>query len=60
MVVIDGCEVGCAKGVLEQAGVLLRSYLVITEMGICKNKDMHLQRKEIDRVKQAVQDLRGK
>jgi uncharacterized metal-binding protein len=38
-VVIDGCEVGCAKGVLEQAEVPLRGYLVITALGIDKNKE---------------------
>jgi uncharacterized metal-binding protein len=58
LVVIDGCEIGCAKGVLEQAGVPVRSYLVITALGIDKNKDLYLQRQEIDRVKQAVQGLR--
>jgi uncharacterized metal-binding protein len=60
LVVIDGCEVGCAKGVLEQAGVPLRSYLVITDLGIGKNQDMNLKRGEIERVKQAVKDLQGK
>jgi len=60
LVVIDGCEIGCAKGVLEQAGVPLRSYLVITELGIGKNKDMHLKREEIDRVKQALKELQSK
>jgi uncharacterized metal-binding protein len=54
LVVIDGCEVGCAKGVLAQAEVPLRSYLVITDLGIDKNKDMNLKREEIDRVKEAV------
>jgi uncharacterized metal-binding protein len=58
LVVIDGCEVGCAKGVLEQAEVPLRSYLVITDhLGIAKNKDMNLKREEIDLVKRAVKDL---
>lgn len=60
LVVIDGCEIGCAKGVLAQAEVPLRSYLVITELGIGKNKEMNLQRAEIDRIKQAVKDLHGK
>ena len=55
--VIDGCEVGCAKGVLEQAEVPLRNYLVITALGIDKNKDMNLKREEIDRVKEAVRRL---
>ena len=57
LVVIDGCEVGCAKGVLEHAEVPLRSYLVITDLGIDKNKDMNLKREEIDRVKEAVRRL---
>ncbi len=60
LVVIDGCEIGCAKGVLEQAGVPLRSYLVITDLGIGKNKDMNLQREEIERVKQTVKDVHDK
>jgi uncharacterized metal-binding protein len=59
LVVIDGCEIGCAKGILEQAEVPLRSHLVITDLGITKNKDMNLKREEIDRVKQAVKDLPG-
>ncbi|MEW6659782.1 MAG: putative zinc-binding protein [Thermodesulfobacteriota bacterium] len=57
LVVIDGCEVGCAKGVLEQAEVPLRGYLVITALDIDKNKDMNLKREEIDRVKEAVRRL---
>ena len=60
LVVIDGCEIGCAKGVLEQAEVPLCSYLVITELGIGKNKDMNLKREEIDRVKEAAKYLHGK
>jgi uncharacterized metal-binding protein len=59
LVVIDGCPVGCAKGVLEHAEVPLRTYLVITDLGIDKNKDMNLKREEIDRVKQAVRQLQA-
>jgi uncharacterized metal-binding protein len=57
LVVIDGCSVGCAKGVLEQADVPLRGYLVITDLGIDKNKDLNLKREEIDQVKEAVHRL---
>jgi uncharacterized metal-binding protein len=57
MVVIDGCEVACAKGVLEQAGVPVRGYLVLTAMGIEKNKNLALNREEVEKVKQAVRDL---
>jgi uncharacterized metal-binding protein len=59
LVVIDGCSVGCAKGVLEQAEVPLRGYLVITDLGIDKNKDMNLKRDEIDQVKAAVRQLQA-
>ncbi len=59
LVVIDGCSMGCAKGVLEQAEVPLRSYLVVTDLGIEKNKDMDLKRDEIDRVKEAVRRLQA-
>jgi uncharacterized metal-binding protein len=59
LVVIDGCEIGCAKGVLEQAQVPLRGYLVITALGIDKNKDLNLKREEIDQVKEAVRRLQA-
>lgn len=54
MVAIDGCEIGCAKANLEQADVPLKSYLVLTELGIEKNKDFNLKRDEIDKVKVAT------
>jgi uncharacterized metal-binding protein len=57
LVVIDGCEVACAKGVLEQAEVPVRGYLVLTEMCIEKNKNLNLNREEVEKVKQAVRDL---
>lgn len=59
LTVIDGCEVGCAKKVLEHAEVPLRGYLVITNLGIDKNKDMNLKREEIDGVKEAVRKLQS-
>lgn len=59
LVVIDGCSVGCAKGVLEQAEVTLRAYLVVTDLGIDKNKDMDLKRDEINQVKEAVRRLQA-
>ena len=54
MVAIDGCEVGCAKAILGQADVPLKSYLVLTELCIEKNKDFNLKRDEIDKVKAAI------
>lgn len=57
MVVIDGCEVGCAKAVLDQAQIPLKNYIVITDEGFEKNKDLSLERADIDRVKTAVEQV---
>jgi uncharacterized metal-binding protein len=59
LVVIDGCDMGCAHGVLEQAEIPIKNYLVVTNLGITKNKNMQLVREEVDRVKQAVRNLCG-
>lgn len=54
MVVIDGCDVGCSRGILAQAEVPLKNYLVLTEMGIEKNKNFALDPRDIEKVKQTV------
>lgn len=56
MVVIDGCSVACAKATFEQADVPLRGYLVITDLGIEKNKDFNLKPEDLARVKQAIRE----
>lgn len=59
MVAIDGCPVGCAKAILEQAKVPLKNHIVITELGIEKNKNLGLKAEDITRVKSAVFDTCG-
>lgn len=59
MVAIDGCQVGCAKAILEQAQVPLKNYIVLTQEGIEKNKHLKLSRSDIDRVKSAVKKAIG-
>ena len=54
MVAIDGCQVGCAKAILEAAGVPLERYLVLTDLGIEKNKDFNLKAADLKAVKEAV------
>jgi uncharacterized metal-binding protein len=54
MVVLDGCDVGCSRGILAQAEVPLKNYLVLTDMGIEKNKNFTLDPNDIEKVKQAV------
>ena len=56
-VAIDGCRVGCAKAIQENAQVPMQHYLVITDEGIEKNKNFNLQRTDIDRVKAEVQRM---
>jgi uncharacterized metal-binding protein len=54
MVAIDGCQLGCAKAILQQAEVPLKHYLVLTDEGIEKNKNFKLERADIEKVKSAV------
>ena len=56
MVVIDGCSLGCAKASLEKADVPMKSYLVLTDLGIEKNKDLNLKPEEVLKVKEAVKE----
>lgn len=60
VVVIDGCPMGCAKAILEDIHVPLKHYLVITDEGIEKNKNLQLERSDIDRVKAAVKRIADK
>ena len=58
LVAIDGCQVGCAKAILDQAGIAPARYIVLTDNpGIEKNKDFDLKRDDIDQVKSAVKAL---
>ena len=59
MVAIDGCEIGCARTILEHAEVPIKRHLVLTGLGIEKNKDFNLKREEIDRVKEAMKKACG-
>jgi len=54
MLAIDGCEVGCTKATLDQAEVPLKDYIVLTELGIQKNKDFDLKYLEVLKVKNEV------
>lgn len=57
LVAIDGCQVGCVKAILTHAEIPLKTYLVITDLGIEKNKNLTLEQSDIDRVKNAVKKL---
>ena len=50
---------GCAKAILKHADVPLKNYIVVTELGIEKNKDFNLKEADIRKVKDAVTVGRG-
>lgn len=56
IIVIDGCDIGCSKAILKNADVPFKHYVVLTELGIGKNKDFNLKQDEVDRVKAAIKD----
>jgi uncharacterized metal-binding protein len=59
MMVIDGCDIGCAKAILEHADIPIKSYLVLTGLGIEKNKNFNLKRQDIDTIKETVKKSCG-
>jgi uncharacterized metal-binding protein len=60
MLAIDGCSVGCAKAILAQAEVPLKNYLVVTDLGIEKNKDFNLRDEDVAEVKLAIRAVCSK
>lgn len=57
MIAIDGCEVGCVKATLERTEVPLKDYIVLTSLGIEKNKDFDLKPLEVRRVKDEIKKI---
>jgi uncharacterized metal-binding protein len=57
MVAIDGCEVGCAKAIFEGSRIPLKDYIVLTSMGIEKNKNFDLKHLEVQRVKDEIKKV---
>ncbi len=51
---VDGCAIGCARAILQNAGIANYDYLVLTELGIEKTKNLVLARSDIEQVKQAA------
>ena len=57
MIAVDGCEVGCAKAILEKTEVPLKYYIALTDLGIKKNKDFNLKHHEVQRVKKEIKKI---
>ena len=56
VVAIDGCLVHCARKTLEHAECPVTVHVVVTDLGIRKTSDFHLDDKDIDKVKNAVKE----
>ncbi|MHB9129852.1 MAG: putative zinc-binding protein [Armatimonadota bacterium] len=54
IVAIDGCGVACAKKALENAGIELNAYVVVTELGIEKGHHFNITKEEVGKVAQAT------
>lgn len=57
VVLIDGCEIGCGKKIMENEDIQVKNYIVITELGISKDHNFQLKREEIEKVKEAVRSI---
>ena len=57
IIAIDGCPVLCSKRTLEQAGLAVNESLVLTEIGIKKNKDYNLKEDHLDLVYKQLKAL---
>lgn len=55
IVAIDGCEIGCAKAIMDHHEISPKTYVVLTEAaGIAKNKNFQLDPEEVNKAKAAV------
>ncbi len=59
MIAIDACSVGCARAILEHVEVPIKAYLVLTDLGIEKNRDFKLRKEEVQKVKEAIKEACG-
>jgi uncharacterized metal-binding protein len=59
LIAIDGCPLNCTKQTLELAGFTPERHIVVSELGIKKNKDLDLKDEEVkeamDKVKEILQ-----
>ena len=56
IVAIDGCPVHCARNTLEHAECPVTVHVVVTDLGIQKTSDFHLDDKDIAKVENAVKE----
>lgn len=50
VLVVDGCPVACGKLIAEKSGIEDYDYVLVTELGIEKNRDFALPESDIEKV----------
>jgi len=57
VIVIDGCDIGCAKVACEKAEVPIACYLVVTDEGVEKGHHFQITCEEVDGICGRVREL---
>ena len=55
-VVIDGCPIACARKILDDRGLAIDRYVMITDLGIAKNPGPAFRRDDVQTVVNAVRN----
>lgn len=57
IIVIDGCQLACAKDSLEHAGIQVHKHIVLTELGVKKSKNPDMDPAEVKDILEQVKAL---
>ncbi|MEL7664009.1 MAG: putative zinc-binding protein [Methanosarcina mazei] len=57
LIAIDGCPLNCTKETLELAGFTPDRHIVVSELGIKKNKDLDLKDEEVKEAMDKVKEI---
>ncbi|AKB85497.1 putative zinc-binding protein [Methanococcoides methylutens] len=57
VIAIDGCPLNCTKKTLELAGIGIDRHILITDLGIKKNKDLRVKGSETSDLLEKVSDI---
>jgi uncharacterized metal-binding protein len=60
LVVIDGCQLACAKKAIEKAGLKVTDWICVTNEGIPQNRSFSLEEADIELITQRVKELLSK
>ena len=56
IIAIDGCALVCAKKTLERAGFTVDKHVILSELGMKKNKELDLNENEINEIMAKVEE----